>query len=56
MKMKPKGTTVNVPLTASLSIPQRGEEDHQNDDELEDLNLVEDANGAMILEVLDALL
>lgn len=39
-----------------FSIPQCGEEHHQNDDKLEDFDLVEDAHTILILEILDALL
>lgn len=37
-------------------IPQRGEKHHQDDDELENLNLVKQPNAVTVLEVLDALL
>lgn len=39
-----------------FSVPQSGEENHQNDYELQNFNLIKDADAVMILEVLDALL
>lgn len=43
-------------LCSPFSVPQCGEENHQDDDELENLNLIEESNAVMIFEVFDSLL